>query len=226
MTLFGARGTSGPEVDPEAGRVPSERKVAFYWTNGSMMLLWGGIAVGWWWWRGRGLDSLGLTAPPENLPAGVALALHFVAAYTWDVRRNLAPDRIERTRARWRARMPFMPESGRELGHAMAMVVGAAVGEEILFRGFLISYLSGYTGTSVPGLAAAVLAPALVFGLCHVYQEAWAVVRIVGLSVVFGALFVVTGSLWIPIALHFVVDLVACLLAPGLLRPEPAAPVP
>jgi membrane protease YdiL (CAAX protease family) len=158
MVLLGSRGTSGPAVDPEAGRVPPERKVAFYWTNGSMMLLWGGIVAGWWWWRGRGLDTLGLTVPPEKLAAGFALVLLYVAVFAWDLRRNLAPDRIVRTRARWRERTPFMPESGREIAHAMVMVVGAAVGEEILYRGFLISYIAWYTGTSVPGLAAAVLA--------------------------------------------------------------------
>jgi len=46
------------------------------------------------------------------------------------------------------------------------------------------------------------------------------VLKIVLLAGFFGAILMVTGSLWIPIVLHFIVDLVGSLLGPRLLEPD------
>jgi membrane protease YdiL (CAAX protease family) len=46
------------------------------------------------------------------------------------------------------------------------------------------------------------------------------VAKIVLLSLLFGLILLRTGSLWIPIGLHFAVDLAGILLAPWLLAPR------
>ena len=111
-----------------------------------------------------------------------------------------------------------MPATPGEVGHSLVMVASAALFEEIVFRGFLIAYVAHFTGATTPGLVAAVMLPAAVFGLGHLYQGWHAVLKIVLLAGVFGWILVVTGSLWIPIALHFLVDLIGVCLGPRLLR--------
>jgi membrane protease YdiL (CAAX protease family) len=166
------------------------------------------------------MRELGLTASPERMGPGITLALVFLLLYALDGWRQLRPARLAETRARWRRDTPFMPETSRELRHSLALVLSASVGEEILYRGFLISYLAHYTGTTALGLCLAVALPAVLFGVCHCYQGLHAVAKIALLATLFGAIFVVTGSLWIPMILHFLVDLIGMLLAPKLLTRE------
>lgn len=208
-----------------ADRSPFEpwQKIATYWANGLFLVALAGVAV-LVWSAGGTLRSLGLTAPPEPLGPGLVLGAAALAGYALDAWWQLsAPHRAAATRAHWRRRTPFLPATAREVRHALALVVAAATAEEILYRGFLIGYLAHFLGPSPPGLTAAVALPALVFGASHLYQGGHAVMKIVLLAGVLGAIVVVTGSLWIPVAVHFVVDLTGVLLAPSLLAPPPAA---
>lgn len=194
------------------------QKIATYWANSLFLLALAALAL--LVWRRTGtLASLGLTAAPGQLGPGLVLAALVVAAYAADAWWQLAsPARLAATRARWRRHTPFMPATAREVRHGLALVVAAATAEEILYRGFLIGYLAWFTSLPV-----AVAVPALVFGASHLYQGGHAVAKIVLLAGLLGVIAVVTGSLWIPIALHFAIDLTGVLLAPTLLAPEPAA---
>lgn len=218
-------------VRARADRSPFEpwQKIATYWANGLFIVALAGIAV-LVWGSTATLRTLGLTAPPDPLGLGLLLGAAALAAYAFDAWWQLsAPHRAAATRAHWRRHTPFLPATPREVRHALALVVAAATGEEILYRGFLIGYLAHFLGPSPQGLVAAVALPALVFGASHLYQGWHAVAKIVLLGGVLGAIFVVTGSLWIPMAVHFVVDLTGVLLAPSLLAPPPQAgelPVP
>lgn len=198
-------------------------KVGMYWGNSAFLWIMAGSVIGAWLWAGRPLAQLGLRPPLPGaaLPATL-LTVAFVLWYAGDTLSKVgSPERLEATRERWRRLTPFMPATGREVVHSLVLVASAAVAEEIVFRGFLIFYLFGLAGGSPAGLALAVGAPAAVFGLSHLYQGRGAVLRIVVLAVGFGLLFVLTGSLWLPIALHFLVDLAGSLLGTRLLEPEP-----
>lgn len=217
LPITGAlQGRRRPEpVEPEPF-TPSE-KVALYWSNSAFLAVVAGLAILAWRVGDRSLDTLGLTVAPTHLAWGGGLAAIFLALFAADTLRQLAPSRIAETRARWRRDTPFMPATAREMRHALALVVSASVFEEIAFRGFLIAYVAHWTGDSSAGTVAAVALPALVFGICHAYQGGWAMAKIALLSGFFGAILVVTGSLWIPIALHFVVDLIAFRMGPRLM---------
>ena len=223
---------SGRFRDAPPGTYDTQTKITFYWTNAGTLLILATGVVGAWLWQGRSLAELGLARAPERPVAGLALAAAFLVFYGLDTRAQLAtPERLAATRERWRRDTPFMPQTRGEIAHSLVLITGAAVGEEILFRAFLIQYAAAFTGAWIgPGalaLAAAVAAPAVVFALCHLYQGWRPVAKIVLLSGFFGAIYVVTGSLWIPIALHFVVDLVGSLLGPQLLdEPQEALPPP
>ncbi len=213
---------AGPSTDPQP--LPTREKIALYWSNSAV--LWGIALLAILAWRGAGRDlaQLGLTSAPARPGLGALLAAAFLAAYSFDTWRQLStPERLAATRARWRRDTPFMPENRREVLHSLVVVVSAAVAEEIVYRGFLVGYVATWSGRSAAGLALAVALPAVVFALCHLYQGVRQATKIALLAGLFGAILVVTGSLWIPIALHFFVDLVGSALGPKLLAGRTAA---
>jgi len=225
LPVVGVLQHRGRADDPDLEAFDSTQKIVVYWGNGVLLWILAVAVVVAWRHGDRTLAELGLTAPPGRLICGVPLALVFVAAWSLDAWRQLAtPERLAETRARWRRDTPFMPETPRELRHSLVLVASASVCEEVAFRGFLVPYVTGFVGTSPAGLALAVALPSLVFAVCHAYQGFHAVVKIAFLAGVFGAILVVTGSLWIPIALHLLVDLVGVLLGPTLLRPGETPP--
>ena len=81
--------------------------------------------------------------------------------------------------------------------------VTAGVCEEILFRGFLIWYLATFFGLTV-----AVFASSAVFGLGHAYQGAGGILKTGVIGLVMAGLYVLSGSLWPPVALHAATDVV------------------
>jgi len=200
------------------------QKLALYWTNSAVLWILAAATILVWCLGGRTLHALGLSAPPRPIATGLTLGIIFLALYANDTWLQLATaKRLAETRARWRRQTPFMPQNGREIGHSLVLVASAAVCEEIVYRGFLIAYCGAFTGTSLIGQCAAIGLPAIVFGACHFYQGVRSVVKIVLLAGFFGAIFLFTGSLWIPIVLHFIVDLVGSLLGPKLLGPDRTA---
>lgn len=199
-------------------------KIATYWINGAFLLLLAGAAAAAWRHAGRSWAALGLAAPAERVGLGVLLGLGAVLAHALDAWWNLSsPERLAATRRRWRRDSPFLPATARELRHSGALLVGAAVGEEIAYRGFLIGYALALLGSSRWGVLAAVALPALAFGLVHLWQGAAAAAKIFVFALWMGAVLLSTGSLWIPIAVHFVVDLVGMRLGSRLLA-EPRVP--
>lgn len=207
-----------PEETPP---LETREKIALYRSNALLMLGLAGVVVLVWSLVGRSLEALGLTAAPRELPAGVALSAALLVGFAVDTWWQLATAaRRAETRRRWLRDAPFMPETWREAKHSLVLIVGAAVGEEVVFRGFLVSYATAFTGSTSGGVVLAVGLPALVFALCHAYQGPHAMAKIAIGGGLLGALFVATGSLWLPIALHFLVDLVATLVGVGVVSAE------
>jgi membrane protease YdiL (CAAX protease family) len=108
---------------------------------------------------------------------------------------------------------PFAPQTRREMAHFTGLSFTAGICEEILYRGFLIWYAVQFTGTGVAGLALAVVASSIVFGIAHLYQGWSGGLRVAGLALVFGGLYVWCESLWPVIVLHVYVDIAGGLLA-------------
>ncbi|PRH82483.1 CPBP family intramembrane glutamic endopeptidase [Arenimonas caeni] len=82
----------------------------------------------------------------------------------------------------------------------------AALGEELLFRGFLQGRLQALlAGRRGAGLLAA-LAQGLVFGLAHAYQGATGILVTGVLGLVFGLLYLRSKSLWPLVIAHGLID--------------------
>ena len=74
--------------------------------------------------------------------------------------------------------------------------------EELLYRGFLLWYLSRITE-----LWLAVVISALIFGAGHVYQGGKGMVRTACFGLVAAGLYLLTDSLWASMVLHAALDL-------------------
>jgi membrane protease YdiL (CAAX protease family) len=110
----------------------------------------------------------------------------------------------------------LIPRTSREKVLFGGVSVVAGVGEEIVYRGYLVTVLAGVMGD--PWVA--LLVSSLAFGLLHGYQGGGGIVRTALLGGVLGAGFVVTGSLWSAIVAHTAVDLVGGLVLGPKVYPE------
>jgi membrane protease YdiL (CAAX protease family) len=113
----------------------------------------------------------------------------------------------------WESSVPFLPKSVAELPAYTLMCVSAGVCEEIMFRGFMVTYflVDFKYPPSFPILAAFI--PAALFSLAHYYQGGIAVLKILLLSIFMGLIFILSGSLWIVIIVHFGIDLLGGILS-------------
>ena len=95
----------------------------------------------------------------------------------------------------------FMPATNREVGWFKAVSLNAGLQEELIYRGFLIWYLTQFV--SLPW--AAVLS-AIAFTLAHAYQGLKQLPGILFVATVCVGLYVYTGSLLVPVIFHILLD--------------------
>lgn len=135
--------------------------------------------------------------------------------------------RIKKTRRPGLARLlsgvrDLLPHTPQESRLWLLLSVSAGICEEIVFRGFLPWYLLSLNHFSdlQVSLLTAVILSSLLFGFAHLYQG-WKGVLATGLIGAFLAyLYVITGSLILPIILHILVDARIVFIAPAFLQLE------
>ena len=103
----------------------------------------------------------------------------------------------------------LLPVTARERLLFAAVALSAGVCEEVVFRGWLLAALHGQLGLQGGWL---ILIAAAIFGLAHAYQKISGVALTGLLGAVFCLLYVVTGSLLLPIILHVFIDIRFALL--------------
>jgi membrane protease YdiL (CAAX protease family) len=197
-----------------AGAEPAAR-IRIYWgvMGPEWLLALGALAV--WMHGSRPWGDFGLALRP-GWRLGVGLAAAALVAVALTVQYAIVA-RTAAGRAKARAEIyqaaPFAPQTRREMAHFAALSLTAGVCEEILYRAFLIWYALQFTGAGIAGAALAVVASAVVFGIAHLYQGPVGALRVAGIAVVFGGLYVACGSLWPVIVLHVYVDIAGGLLS-------------
>lgn len=86
----------------------------------------------------------------------------------------------------------------------------AAVGEEIVYRGFLF-YLLNAVFQDTSAYVILIIASS-VFGFAHIYQGLWGMLKTSLIGFMLGALYLASGSLIYGIILHFIIDFASCFL--------------
>lgn len=182
-----------------------------------------GIALTIWLTQGRRLILLGL-APGEGwafwgsaaviAAAAVVFCVQMLRLRQGGVNLNRAREQIERLE-------PILPHTFCELRCFLLLAVIIGVCEEILYRGYLLwwSLTLGAPVWAAVGLSAAL------FGLAHLQQGFDNAMRLFSLGLVFGAIYWLTGSIWLPIAAHVLIDVTGGLTAYLTLRSCAIRPV-
>ncbi len=156
--------------------------VGYAWGPGPQALGWNTSALGrdLGWGAGVGLLISGLVAglEPSLERRGVA---------------NLYDDRVIRS---------ILPVNRTEWVGVIAALLPAALLEELLFRSLPLGGLSGLIAPWV-----LVWPLALGFGLLHWPQGVWGVFGTTLVALVLSALFLVSGSIWAPLAAHYLINL-------------------
>jgi membrane protease YdiL (CAAX protease family) len=189
-----------------------EYRITIIWLIGLGV---GALAI--WLAGGRSLEALGLTALREGPASGLIFGLAGGASIGL-VLRPLAAAISGKARAALRRQMAkleaFLPKTGEQLAWGLIVSLFAGLCEEIAYRGYLIPYCRAF----LDEWPALILAAAL-FGIAHLYQGAAGVFMTAVLGLAFGFIYVETGSLALPIALHAAVDISAMVTAWLVLRP-------
>ena len=205
------------------GMVFSERsRRRFFLGNSASLCLAAGIVCAVWLLQGRSMETLGLRdADPDSTAKAVPIILLLVGLWLGDMLLSQKISRKLDSENESGLEYPtFLPEHFRELPAYVLLCLSAAIFEEMIYRGFMVTYfLPGTRGADGLPLAATFI-PALLFSLAHYYQGWLATLKIFVLAILMGLLFMVTRSLWILMGIHFLIDLAGGLYAMRLRRKE------
>lgn len=184
-------------------------KRIMYYGNGGVLWILAIVALVVWWLSDRPLMALGLGWGELPYPfVAWAILIGFTALYSMDLFLELGTHRRrESTRKEMRKDLAFLPTSGSEFAHYLFLAFSAGICEEIVFRGYFIRYFQWLFGSEdMIAIAMTLVVPGFIFGVSHFYQGRQAVIKIVSMAIMFGAFFLVTGSIWPLMILHALVD--------------------
>ena len=147
--------------------------------------------------------GLGLRLDGAFFAAAVLTVLGIVALYAQlrQVKRS-DQDALDGLRARIGDLDILLPRNGNELGRFYGLSLTAGIVEEVVWRGFVIWYLALFMS-----VWAAAAISAIAFGLAHAYQGVRNLPQITLVGAAFSLLFVLSGSVWLPMIFHAAVDM-------------------
>ncbi|WP_044103717.1 CPBP family intramembrane glutamic endopeptidase [Neolewinella persica] len=196
-------------------------KIQLYYGNGLLLYAMAAAVLLVTWLAGRPLKSVGLGWGdiPYDLTAVLLLA-GFLVLYLADLYLEMGSAVSREETRREFSKLGFMPAAAGQFLHFIFLAVAAGVGEEIVYRGFMISYLTSLLGSTGWVFAVILIFPAITFGLGHVYQGWKPVMKIMAMAVLFGFFYFRTNTLWPLMLLHTAIDVLGGLLSWYLLGKE------
>lgn len=160
--------------------------------------------LAWWLLSGNSLESMGLIPVADGwqwVAIGVGIfAILAQVIYLATVSRNA--DKLTEIKEQMGELSNLAPQTRTENRLFDMVSITAGVCEEILYRGLLLATLVSLVGTWP-----AVAITSLIFGLGHAYQGISGIAKTGLIGLVLALLTVFSGSLFIAIVLHAVVDL-------------------
>lgn len=183
------------------------------------------IALVLWAWQRRPWAALGVVPRLTWGLLGVALGFTVIVVYVLTHRRKTLED--DEAMARLRRQMSkiqrMLPSSDEEVRWFNRLALTAGFCEELLYRGYLIWYLSTWMAV----LPAALLA-SVVFGFGHAYQGPRGIALTTAVGLFMCVIYLLTGSLLACMVIHALMDLHAGHMSRAAFsRPEPTPePIP
>jgi len=209
--------TSG-KITTEEIRLEPEDKIRLYHSNGLLLIVFGLIVLTVWRIPNRPMAGLGIEWPVWHPYVFVFLILVLVF-YRLDVFFQYGQRKWrERTYQQRHKIFSFVPADSRELVHFMFLAIAAGIGEEIIFRGYLIHYVIYWTGNTFTGILIASVFSSALFAFLHGYQGFKSILKIFFLALMFCGIFVYSQSLLIVIIVHALIDTFSGIVGIYLLR--------
>lgn len=186
-----------------------------YLSNSLMLGLAGSTVILVWLFKQRALNSLGFKLPElkDQYWTVVFLILVFVVGYAIDLYFSAKKMNALKENENWFERSSFLPEKTKELPAYIILCLSAGIFEEIIYRGFMVTYFLPMDGVAdeIPWMA--IFAPSVLFSLAHTYQGWTAVIKIFIFSLLLGVIFILTKSIYPTMVLHFLIDLIGGVVA-------------
>lgn len=136
----------------------------------------------------------------EGVTIGMLIAIFLPALIA------LRNEKLRAKAARAVKKLSFLLPSSREERRWWWLVcITAGICEELVYRGFLLHYL--HTSPFHLSLTLALIVSSVIFGVGHLYQGGLGALQTALIGFVFGAMFIVTGTLLLPMIVHAVLDL-------------------
>lgn len=190
----------------EESRLFLPPKKHIYYSNGLMLFIGALIVLTLWNLSERDFEKLGFSTVKMStevvwLVAGIALI--YISDTVYNVIKSL------KNPEQWKDLTHIMPSSWEDYRHFVFLALAAGTCEEIVFRGFMMNYVAEIAaGTGYAELIALIL-PAAIFAVSHIYQGWASVVKIASISLLFGSLYIFTSSLFLVMIIHTLVDLIS-----------------
>ena len=187
---------AGPGERPQVRRAVYRQAILLQW---GLVL----VAAAYWVAYRRPWRALGLVPDFNWWLGGVAVGIVLAGLAVLRQRRQALEDdeALASVRRRMEKLEPMLPHSREDLALFYRLSVTAGICEEILYRGYIIWYLSRWL-TDWPAAAVA----AVVFGIGHAYQGFRGVIATGFVGVFLGCIYVLTGSLYAGMVIHALMD--------------------
>jgi len=209
MSLLSSQGMQDFHFDKKT-------KINLYYSNGFFLWILALIVLTTFNFKARSFEQFGFSMPAWNWIVWV-LTLLFIILYLVELISKHIFIKQER-KMDWTKNLQFIPSDLQEFKHYMFLAIAAGVCEEILFRGFLIHYIYSFVPGSALGLWIAIIVPAVVFAIGHLYQGKWAVLKILLGSMILSTVYLLSGSFFIVMVLHLGVDIISAIYARFLIN--------
>lgn len=186
-----------------------ESRKNLYLSNSLMLAIAGSVILLIWTVKQRAFQFLGFTLPStEHQKLVFLLVFLFLAGYAIDLYFGSRKIRQLKKEESWFEKSSFLPESFKELPTYTLLCLSAGIFEEIIYRGFMVTYFLPLF-PSPGGLPwVAIIAPSILFSLAHKYQGWGAVIKIFIFSLLLGTIFILSKSIYPTMVLHFLIDLI------------------
>jgi len=170
-------------------------KHRLYYANGGLLWVMALLVMLVWYFTDGDLRRIGLGwgTTPYDLSAVTVLSA-FLLLYLFDLYREAGSKQGREETRRDFKKMGFMPTSATQFLNFIFLAVAAGFCEEVIYRGFMITYLQELLGAGPLATAGVLVIPAVSFGLGHFYQGGKATVKIILMAILFGFFYLRTET--------------------------------
>ena len=205
-------------ISTEEIRLDPQEKIRLYHSNALLLIVFALIVTTTWRIPSRPLVGLGLDWPVWH-PYVFIFLFVIILFYCGDIFFQYGIRRWrERTFQNRHKIFSFVPADNREMIHFGFLAVAAGLGEELIFRGYLIHYLVYWTGVTTEGIITACIFSSALFAFLHGYQGVRSMAKIFFLALMFCGIFIFSQSILIVIVIHAFIDIFSGLIGVQLMR--------